>query len=133
MFEIKFGIALPYDRVWEGKELAIQEIYENLSDSFDKIGELKDQLLKRYPRSVVEFTTEPKEGPSRHFQRFFIALGACTIGFLKGCRPYIGLDACHLKGKWKGVVAAATAMDGNNWMFPVAFAVMEGENEDSWE
>lgn len=38
-----------------------------------------------------------------------------------------------MKGKWKGIIAAATAIDGNNWMFPVAFAVMEGENEKSWE
>jgi transposase-like protein len=50
-----------------------------------------------------------------------------------GCRPYIGLDACHLKGKWKCCLAAATAVDGNNWMFPVALAVMENENEESWD
>jgi hypothetical protein len=47
-----------------------------------------------------------------------------------GCRPYIGFDACHLKEKWKGCLAAATAVDGNNWIFSVAFAIMENESEE---
>nr|GEV51148.1 retrovirus-related Pol polyprotein from transposon TNT 1-94 [Tanacetum cinerariifolium] len=32
-------------------------------------------------------------------------------GFLAGCRPYISLDACHLKGKFNGVLVAATGID----------------------
>ncbi|CAI9265630.1 unnamed protein product [Lactuca saligna] len=31
--------------------------------------------------------------------------------FVDGCRPYIGLDACHLKEKFNGVLAAATGVD----------------------
>jgi hypothetical protein len=50
-----------------------------------------------------------------------------------GCRPYIGIDACHLKNKWPGMLASATAIDENNWMFPVAFAVLKVESEDPWE
>jgi transposase-like protein len=45
----------------------------------------------------------------------------------------IGIDACHLKGKWNGFLVAATTLDGNNWMFPVAFGVMENKSEESWE
>jgi len=94
---------------------------------------LREEILQRNPESVVELKTEPEDGKERHFQRFFVAFGACTSSFLMGCRPYIGIDACHLKSKWPGVLASATTIDANNWMFPVAFAVMEGESEDSWE
>jgi hypothetical protein len=38
-----------------------------------------------------------------------------------------------MKYKWKGVVAADVAIDGNNWMFSIIFVVMESENENSWE
>jgi hypothetical protein len=38
-----------------------------------------------------------------------------------------------VKYKWKGVVAAVVAIDGNNWMFSIIFVVMESENENSWE
>ncbi|XP_042756519.1 uncharacterized protein LOC122197114 [Lactuca sativa] len=34
-------------------------------------------------------------------------------GFVVGCHPYIGLDSCHLKGKFNGVIAAATGIDEN--------------------
>ncbi|GKE21019.1 hypothetical protein Tco_1432531, partial [Tanacetum coccineum] len=35
----------------------------------------------------------------------------CSMGFLAGFRPYIGLDACHLKGRFNGVLVAATGID----------------------
>ncbi|XP_078160177.1 uncharacterized protein LOC144555650 [Carex rostrata] len=57
---------------------------------------------------------------------------ACSKGFLLGCRPYLGLDACHLKGKFNGVLAAATGIDGNNCMYPIAYGVLESENTESW-
>ncbi|GKG32862.1 uncharacterized protein Tco_0430372, partial [Tanacetum coccineum] len=71
-------------------------------------------------------------GGKKCFKRFFISLVACSKGFLAGCRPYISLDACHLKGKFNGVLAAATSIDGNNGIFPVAYAVLESENGNSW-
>ncbi|XP_071690280.1 uncharacterized protein [Rutidosis leptorrhynchoides] len=68
----------------------------------------------------------------KRFLRFFISLAACSNGFLSGCRPYISLDACHLKGKFNGVLAAATGVDGNNSIFPVGYGVLESENTKSW-
>jgi len=34
--------------------------------------------------------------------------------FLGGCRPIIGLDGCHLKGRFGGQILAATARDAND-------------------
>ncbi|XP_043687543.1 uncharacterized protein LOC122638759 [Telopea speciosissima] len=44
-------------------------------------------------------------------------------GFLKGCRPFIGLDDCHLKGVYSGVLVSAIAIDGNNGMVLLAYGV----------
>ncbi|KAK9178548.1 hypothetical protein WN943_027740 [Citrus x changshan-huyou] len=49
-----------------------------------------------------------------------------------GCRPYIGLDGCHLKSKYGGVLLAAVGMDANNGMVPLALAVCEIENTETW-
>nr|GEV84374.1 hypothetical protein [Tanacetum cinerariifolium] len=54
------------------------------------------------------------------------------MGFLAGCHPYISLDACHLKGKFNGVLVAATGIDGNSSMFPVAYGILELKNTSSW-
>ena len=37
-----------------------------------------------------------------YFERLYICWVGCKNGFLAGCRPLIGLDACHLKHKVGG-------------------------------
>ena len=49
-------------------------------------------------------------------------------GFKLGCRPFIGLDGCHLRGKHMGSMLTVTVLDGNNELYPIAFAVVESEN-----
>ena len=53
-------------------------------------------------------------------------------GFRNGCRPFIGVDGCHLKGPYGGVLLAAVSLDGNCGLFPIAVAIVELENGDSW-
>ncbi|KAL4291966.1 hypothetical protein GQ457_14G024710 [Hibiscus cannabinus] len=48
------------------------------------------------------------------------------------CRPIMGLDGCFLKGPFKGVLLGAVGRDGNDQMYPIAWAVAEGESTDSW-
>ncbi|CAN1167851.1 hypothetical protein LINPERHAP2_LOCUS27483 [Linum perenne] len=45
-----------------------------------------------------------------------------------GCRKLFALDGCFLKGEVKGMILTAVGKDGNNQMFPIAWAVVEGEN-----
>ena len=72
------------------------------------------------------------ENAQPKFKRIYITYNAQKVGFLGGCRPIIGLDGCHLKGRFGGQILAATARDANDNIFPVAFAVVEQENKDSW-
>ena len=50
----------------------------------------------------------------------------------EGCKPLVGLDGCHLKGKFSGHILSATARDGNDNIFLVALGVVKQENKDSW-
>ncbi|XP_060669136.1 uncharacterized protein LOC132800145 [Ziziphus jujuba] len=52
-------------------------------------------------------------------------------GFLKGYRPFIGVDDCHLKGQFGGVLLIAVGVDANNNIFLLAFFVCEGKNYDN--
>ncbi|KAG9446692.1 hypothetical protein H6P81_012820 [Aristolochia fimbriata] len=64
-------------------------------------------------------------------QRVFWAFGPAIHGF-QFCRPFISVDGTHLYGKYKGCLLIATSFDGDNWLFPLAFALVETKNIDTW-
>ena len=49
-----------------------------------------------------------------YFHNLYICLDGCKRGFLAGCRPIIGLDACHLKTKTGGQLISVVARDPND-------------------
>ncbi|XP_020104657.1 uncharacterized protein LOC109721429 [Ananas comosus] len=112
--------------------MALSKIHGHWEYSYQRIFDFKEEIVRRNPGSHVEVKLEVING-EYHFQRVFLAFGPCIQGFLNGCRPYIALDGCHLKGKHRGVLVSATSIDGNSSIFPVAFGVVESENSNSWE
>ena len=66
-----------------------------------------------------------------YFERLYICLEGCKKGFMAGCRPIIGLDACHFKTKSGGQLITAVARGLNEEYFPLAYAIVEAETKDS--
>lgn len=75
---------------------------------------------------------EGVENPFPQFQRLYVCLAACKAGFVAGCRPIIGVDGAHLKGPYPGILLTAVGKDGNNNIYPVAWAVVETESSETW-
>ncbi|CAL2258913.1 unnamed protein product [Prunus armeniaca] len=72
------------------------------------------------------------EGERPRFQKIYICLAAVKQRFFQGCRPVIGFDACHIKGHHPGQLLSAVGVDPNNGMYPIAYAVAEVENYETW-
>lgn len=66
------------------------------------------------------------------FQRFFLSVPAQKDGFLNGCKSFIGLDRCHLKGQYGKVMLTDVFLDSNNNLFLMAIHICEAENLNSW-
>ena len=64
------------------------------------------------------------------FQKFFVSFPAQRKAFLNGCRSFIRVDGCHLKGKYGGVLLVTVGVDGNNEIVPLAICVCEIENTE---
>jgi hypothetical protein len=47
-------------------------------------------------------------------------------------RPVVLVDSTFLTGKYRGTLMMAAAVDLENQIVPMAFALAEGENNDSW-
>ncbi|XP_059306228.1 uncharacterized protein LOC132057618 [Lycium ferocissimum] len=47
-------------------------------------------------------------------------------------RKVISIDGTFLIGRYGGVLISSCAQDGNHHIFPIAFAIVDSENDNSW-
>ena len=105
----KFKIELPYMRVFNGKQQAMESIYGNWQESFKLLYSFKGEVERASPDSIVEIDHHTVEYTLRGvtmtkecFRRIFVCFEACRRGFLDGYRPYLAIDATFLIGRFKG-------------------------------
>ena len=65
------------------------------------------------------------------FLYFFMALSA-SIFCWQHCRPVISIDGTSLKNKYDGTLLSASTSNDNDQIFPLAFCVVDSENDSSW-
>ncbi|KAM3202773.1 hypothetical protein P3L10_030398 [Capsicum annuum] len=65
------------------------------------------------------------------FVYYFLAFGACIRGYAH-MRKVIVVNGIHLYGKYGGVLLSAVAQDTENYIFLIAFCVVDKENDASW-
>ncbi|KAL0442115.1 UNVERIFIED_CONTAM: hypothetical protein Sradi_0150400 [Sesamum radiatum] len=132
----KFGVNPLYMQIYRAKKKAMESIEGSYAESFGRMSYYADLVLEKNEGSVVTLQCDVDEIEAIHstpiFKRFFLGLSALRDGFLEGCSPFLGFDGCHLKGPFGGVLLAAIGLDGNNGLFPVAFAVVESKCKESW-
>ncbi|XP_028051169.1 uncharacterized protein LOC114255816 [Camellia sinensis] len=84
--------------------------------------------MRTNPGSVFGLDMDESSGC---FRRLFVAFHGCLYGF-QFCRPLLFVDGTFLKGRYKGNLLATTSKDGNQGVFPLAFAIVDAENQDNW-
>ncbi|XP_030942049.1 uncharacterized protein LOC115967106 [Quercus lobata] len=126
-------IDISYSQVYRAKRKATDLITRDEQLQYGKLRDYAEMIKLNDKGSRVILQTEMEdENAQPKFKRMYIRYNAQKLGFLEGCRPIIGLDGCHLKVRFGGQILSAIARDANDNIFPVAFAVVEQENKDSW-
>ncbi|XP_031106159.1 uncharacterized protein LOC116010790 [Ipomoea triloba] len=130
----KFNCQLTRNQAYLAKKKALKQIDNQYSEQFKLLNDYCEEMMRSNPGTTVKMKLDSEfivNGRPR-FVRLYICFGACKEGFSSGCRPIIGLDGCHLKGSQEGgQLLSAIGLDGDNSIFPVAFAIVEGELKDS--
>ncbi|KAH9619811.1 hypothetical protein KSS87_001162 [Heliosperma pusillum] len=128
----KFGYKISYAKAWNAKQRAIGDIFGDWDASYEMLPRFMQGLKESNPGTVVQWSTTPIGNSNVHtFKRVFWAFKPCIEGF-EHCRPVLTIDGTHLYGKFKGTILTAMSIDANNQIFPVAFAIVESENNESW-
>ena len=129
----KYKVQCSINQCWWAKKLAMSELDSVLQEHYGRLWDYGAEVLRTNPGSSVIFKGEVNEESSNPtFQRMYICFAALKRGFISGCRNIIGMDGCFLKGYVKGELLTAIGRDGNNQMFPIAWAVVEVECTESW-
>lgn len=124
----EYGIQLNYSQAWRAKEIAREQLQGSYKEAFSQLPFFCQSIIETNPGSLAKFTT--KEDSS--FHRLFVSLHASISGFQQGCRPLLFLDSIPLNSKYQGMLLTATTVDGNDCIFPVAFAVVDDGTDDNW-
>ncbi|XP_028227169.1 uncharacterized protein LOC114408346 [Glycine soja] len=126
----KWGFRLSMDQAYRTKVKAMEKIEGANKDQYKHLRSYAAELTEKNKNNTVKIKCDlTPHGPV--FERMYVCLEACKSVFATTCRPLIGLDGCFLKEEYGGQLLFAVGKDGNNQMFPIAYAVVESENYSS--
>jgi len=120
-----------YSKCYRAREKAVVDVLGEDDDSFTKLAEYLELIKMTNPGTMTDFVTDIEENGDERFLYMFLAFGASIQGF-RYLRRVLVVDGTHLTGKYKGVLLTASGQDANYHVFPLAFAVVDSENDDAW-
>ncbi|CAA7403093.1 unnamed protein product [Spirodela intermedia] len=127
-FRRDYGINMNYYQAWRVRSFAKKELNNSDREESGHLLWFCQRIMETNRGSMA--TLEMAEDST--FQHLFVCFHASLHGFEHGCRPLLFLDGVSLKVSRQWKLLVATAFDGENDIFPVAFAVVEDESVDNW-
>ncbi|XP_073290954.1 uncharacterized protein [Primulina huaijiensis] len=98
----KYGYDISYDKAWQSLKRAVEVVYGTWENSVT--------LLPKYMRALSKYNSG-------------------TVVELKHLRL---VDGTHMYTKYKYKLLIAVTLDANNQILPLAFALVDEENYESW-
>nr|GEX95208.1 hypothetical protein [Tanacetum cinerariifolium] len=90
------------------KAVVIKRLEKDVLHEYRKLNDYARALVDTNPRSSVDIEVEQiGQGVPPFFKRMYVYLAAVRNGFLRGCRKYLGLEGCFIKGVVKGMLMIA--------------------------
>ncbi|XP_013607999.1 PREDICTED: uncharacterized protein LOC106314716 [Brassica oleracea var. oleracea] len=109
IMRMEHGCEISKSLAWDASEYAINLVRGIPEQSFGKILKYLHMLKEANPGTHTFYETDV----DGKFRFLFLSFGQSS--------------------KYKGVLLVATALDGNSNLYPIAFAVVDSENDRSWD
>ncbi|XP_026435789.1 uncharacterized protein LOC113333574 [Papaver somniferum] len=115
--------------VIEKLKTSTASINGSYDESYKLVPGLCEMIRRTNPGSIEKFTYGRNDNC---FDSVTISFDAPMRGFINGCRPIVGLDGCHLKGKYGGCLLSATSLDAQNGLVPLGIMIYRNECFENW-
>ncbi|XP_051117000.1 uncharacterized protein LOC127241819 isoform X2 [Andrographis paniculata] len=123
-----FGLELKYTQVRRGIEDAREQLHGSYKESYNRLPWFCRKFVEMNPGSVVNLITNDE----KRLRYLFVSFNPFVRSFQTACRPILFLDAVSMKSKYQESLLLALAVDADDRFFPVAFTIVDSENEHSW-
>ncbi|XP_050211360.2 uncharacterized protein LOC126661549 [Mercurialis annua] len=123
-----YGIKMNYSKAYRSKAVAQEMVRGKADESFSLLPSYLYMLMVTNPGSFVKLEVNDDDS----FLYVFMALNASIKGW-QFCIPVFAVDGTFLTSAYGGTLLTACAQDGNGKIFPLAFCVVDSENDASWE
>ncbi|GJW15306.1 multidrug resistance-associated protein 5 [Tanacetum coccineum] len=128
----KYRCKVSPNQCTNAKKYALTEYEKRIGEHYSMLRSYGKAILDSNPGSTVKLRVTVNPDGKTYFDRFYVCFAGLTDGWKAGCRKIIALDGCFLKSLNQGEILTAIGRDGNNHIYPVAWAVVNVENKDNW-
>jgi hypothetical protein len=105
MIEQDFNMTASRSKLERARRIALNQIHGDELAQYNLLWNFAAEIRRSNPGSTMFVNAN-----AGVFQNCYMSLDACKRGFLAGCRPIIGIDGCHIKNRFGGVMLAAVGV-----------------------
>ncbi|KAL9660322.1 hypothetical protein QQ045_025135 [Rhodiola kirilowii] len=128
-----YGYKISYWKAWKAQKKALVYLFGKWDESFNRLPHLMQALQDcSNNNNCVKWDVTTLENETVQVNRIFWSFAECILAF-KHCRPIISVDGTHMYGKYNAKLLVAIGLAANNHILPLAFALVESENNSSWK
>ncbi|XP_010501306.1 PREDICTED: uncharacterized protein LOC104778550 [Camelina sativa] len=116
----------------KARRIAFDLVIQTQKQQFAKLWDYERELKRSNEGTHTEIVTNPQVSGKQQFDKFYVCFAALRRTWENCCRPIIGLDGAFLKWELKGEILAAVGRDADNRIYPIAWAIVRVEDNESW-
>jgi len=97
------AVGITMGRAWKAKQISQSVVDGDDDRQYAMIWRYAAELKRANAGNNVKINVDRPTPPIRpRFGSFYFCFDECKKGFINGCRPFVGVDGCHLKTKYGG-------------------------------
>ncbi|GJT53648.1 receptor-like cytoplasmic kinase 176 [Tanacetum coccineum] len=131
----KFHVAVSKTKAFREKAMAQVHLKGDVTVQYSLLTDYVSELQRCNLVTTVKIDVYREEDPektTRMFRRIYVCLGALKRDFKEGGRELLGLDGAFMRGQYPGQMLTTVGVDANNGIYPIAYGIVESENQYSW-